>query len=614
MVRLEVRKLASIATDATASVATDAAALVHKLRDGLSVHATGGVSHHVTSWVVRHHLLSPNFLIMLILLCVVVVLLWCCTGCGRRRGHFGSLSWREECFVYGWLMKWLLGENDTFTINMIVHEVRGGALGAKVENKGDKSNKHMVVCVSAGDEKYYTAPSKKACWQEEISLRVPQGVKNIQVTISEASARKPAHKDLVGRVNVASLIRRLDSFSKQEQQDEEKGGAAPKLYEELVVMRNSKGVNACSLLLSMSRRPFLDKRTPLLKNVDTSKVSGPLAQRLVQAQAETMQRKKKRSPQGPGEPGSGQEAGLSGASAGEESHAGGRETLDSKDIAHSELQVLAGTLDGPVQKAGSWGFLEELYMRVYARESQSGTSSGDTKRRWFLGLWPLADMQKIRAGQGSEQTIPPQKEIPVLRITRVTADRAKNTYFTISFRRDDNTRKDMYLKRVDRDRDTWVEALQLFLVALRRQMSQSRGGRQAVEETHSEEAVTLSTAGSVRSSTSGLVKALSALRPVGSHEPEVAGDAADSSRSASWRLNQGMLLPSQRAPANSREPAAKGSTRRGAFPKTAAKEGATLKVNRQGSRPLRGPSDSGGASSGLDEFTSDQDEEEEDEE
>lgn len=331
-------------------------------------------------------------------------------GCRQLVKKLKKQDWRE-CCCCGHVGR-AFGEIPSFTLGVLVHRVHGFPLKAP-----------LVVRITAGSESEATSTSKTGVWNEEIRLNVKQGVQTIIVSICDPRER------ILAKAN-------LDvQFDLQKCWDEEKGIIHEK---HIQVLHHGKAKG--SVLLSFSRDSFMAESAPLLKNqgLDTNNISGPLANLLVESSKAV---KKSR---------------LLAESSKAKLSVEETEPQTAHAKSMQKLEVLAGAIQGPVMKTGSWGYKHEKYLKVFM--SKRGKHEA---LQWHMGLWD----DKLHV---EKEGLPPQKCVPMMRITAVYADSAKADHFVIRYATE-NERKELILKKVDRERDTWVEAIKLFIQELRKE-------------------------------------------------------------------------------------------------------------------------------------------------
>merc|ERR1719487_2932929 len=268
--------------------------------------------------------------------------------------------------------------------------------------------------IAAGDQKVQTSVSETGVWQEELVLTVLQGTRKLVISLLDEDEK------LVGKARLDVKKDLLDGFN------EESGGFLNESWLECL----HKGKVVGSILMSFSTTGVVADVAPRLKarGIDTTQMSGPLARMLAEAERRYEHRQHQSSDL---------QAGSS----------------------WDKMEILAGACKGPVEKTASWGFTQDRYLKVFAAQP----SKEKDKRRsaqWYLGLFE----SKAEASEGK-----PLKAMPMLRITAVYQDTSSDDFFVVRYMTETEERREIIMRKVDRERGTWVEALRLFIQELRKE-------------------------------------------------------------------------------------------------------------------------------------------------
>lgn len=345
--------------------------------------------------------------------------------CGCR--HFvkglrkGKCDWRSCCFL-GEIMQNLFGEVPTFTLGILVHNLQGFPL-----------KESMAVKFTAGNVKAQTTPRKSVSpmtFNEEVTLKVYQGTKVVSISIVDSNGKSHARGEIDVENDLCALW--------DDVPDVEQGGS---IKEQAIRLKSSRIKTPCKVILSFSKGGLIQESAQLLEQsglgLETDNMSGALGMLLLES-TKSEQNKHR------------------------------HDSEEEKPL--DKLEVLAGTVQGPIMKTGNWGRSHNMYMAFYKANAEGQIWSGKEKMKWYLGLWEKeSDMQKKAPDKAHM--------VPALRITTVDPDGAKDEYFAVRWANDVGDRNTLHLKRVDRERDTWVEAIKLFIEELRKKEKQKEDRR-----------------------------------------------------------------------------------------------------------------------------------------
>mmetsp|Transcript_10705 Transcript_10705/g.25489 ORF Transcript_10705/g.25489 Transcript_10705/m.25489 type:complete len:368 (+) Transcript_10705:58-1161(+) len=270
------------------------------------------------------------------------------------------------------------------------------------------------VKIKAGDAKAKTPVSKKGKWEESLTIRVAQGQSTLKVEFYEDRATR---SDLL----LGSTTLRI----KEDIMDE-------RFPKRRWLSLKLKGHQKAQVLVSFVDAGESSEATPLLEGVSLE--PGSMLSHRIQEEVERHR-----------------DALLS------------ARTDGSADTARSlaggdKLSVLAKVCSGPLQKTGFLGSSTEYYFKM---EQIPGG-------KWLWSWW-----KDKKACDRSEE---PKGSIPVLAITGIVPDE-RRSQFVIRYRMKKNDPREIILKRVDRERDAWVESIRLFI----RQYREERARQQDPE-------------------------------------------------------------------------------------------------------------------------------------
>eukprot|EP00746_Dinoflagellata_sp_MGD_P018038 gnl/MRDRNA2_/MRDRNA2_141755_c0_seq1.p1 gnl/MRDRNA2_/MRDRNA2_141755_c0~~gnl/MRDRNA2_/MRDRNA2_141755_c0_seq1.p1 ORF type:complete len:549 (-),score=103.09 gnl/MRDRNA2_/MRDRNA2_141755_c0_seq1:3-1649(-) len=155
----------------------------------------------------------------------------------------------------------------------------------------------------------------------------------------------------------------------------------------------------------------------------------------------------------------------------------------------SKLQFLSTTCRGPLSKHDHFARTSDYYFAVYqaGKDTAPKAYNGNSKAAivsWCLGWWKdEGDFKKEDRPVGC---------VSMLRVTNVYPVPDKPNVFCIRHVLKSREKEDMFLSRVDRSRDVWVESVHLFIEQLRQSRAEvaaepddeSRGGHSDAD-THS---------------------------------------------------------------------------------------------------------------------------------
>jgi hypothetical protein len=107
-----------------------------------------------------------------------------------------------------------------------------------------------------------------------------------------------------------------------------------------------------------------------------------------------------------------------------------------------DIQVLKESCRGPIERIVGLGKYEPVY---------AGVVGPPTSRHWIFGLW--SSKEAFDAGKN------PTTEVDLLKIEAVTPDPSRIHVFQITFMDQKRTKHQIQFRRIDRNRDVWVECL-----------------------------------------------------------------------------------------------------------------------------------------------------------
>lgn len=124
------------------------------------------------------------------------------------------------------------------------------------------------------------------------------------------------------------------------------------------------------------------------------------------------------------------------------------------------VQVFAKACEGYLRKANAWGNFDTKYFKSVRIKTG----------KWFLCWW---------ADKSQAEKKPPEKpegQIAIPAITQVMNHPQERHDFILRYKNRDGSVKDLFLQRVDLDRNIWVELLQAFVHELRSENVIKSGG------------------------------------------------------------------------------------------------------------------------------------------
>merc|ERR1719215_944552 len=135
----------------------------------------------------------------------------------------------------------------------------------------------------------------------------------------------------------------------------------------------------------------------------------------------------------------------------------------------SELDVLKDACAGPLEIFEGLGDTVQVYVAVI------GTP---ISRRWILGVWN--DQEDYIAKRQ------PRQEIDLMRIQSIQADPMRNHVFVVHCLDETRVQKSLTIRRVDRNRDVWVEILRLLVMKARETVSKIKASRSSNKDKYRE--------------------------------------------------------------------------------------------------------------------------------
>jgi len=127
----------------------------------------------------------------------------------------------------------------------------------------------------------------------------------------------------------------------------------------------------------------------------------------------------------------------------------------------SDLDLLAKGCCGPLDLFGTWGNRDTVYVGV--KGPQEGV------KRYFVGVWK----DKLEFDRGGKAS----PEIDLLKITSVQPDPGRTEVFVLNYLDSAKIKKRLIFRRIDRNRDVWVEMFQLLIKMMHDQKEQKKKNR-----------------------------------------------------------------------------------------------------------------------------------------
>lgn len=135
----------------------------------------------------------------------------------------------------------------------------------------------------------------------------------------------------------------------------------------------------------------------------------------------------------------------------------------------SELDVLKDACAGPLEIFEGLGDTVQVYVAVI------GTP---ISRRWILGVWNDQEDYNVKKQ--------PRQEIDLMRIQSIQADPMRNHVFVVHCLDETRVQKSLTFRRVDRNRDVWVEILRLLVMKARETVNKIKASRTSNKDKYRE--------------------------------------------------------------------------------------------------------------------------------
>merc|ERR1719420_1370696 len=130
------------------------------------------------------------------------------------------------------------------------------------------------------------------------------------------------------------------------------------------------------------------------------------------------------------------------------------------------VQVFAKACEGYLRKANAWGNFDTKYFKSVRIKTG----------KWFLCWW---------ADKAQAEKKPPEKpegQIAIPAITQVMNHPQERHDFILRYKNRDGSVKDLFLQRVDLDRNIWVELLSAFVQELRTEHAKGGSGSEPLAD------------------------------------------------------------------------------------------------------------------------------------
>jgi len=275
-----------------------------------------------------------------------------------------------------------------FRVTILVHEAMFTV------SKGKAST---FVRVTAGDERVETDENNKGVYQQALDLFVEQGTESIEIELLDSS------KNLFA---VLSLDPEKDILKAKE----------PCMEKIFNMKEKNKGVLNPRIKLTMQLELDADLEKSLFADFDTSQMSDK-TELMLRTQLNKIKD--------------------------EDADADG-------DGQTSSLELLVMACAGPLEKFGSWGAKELIYVAIRGPPES---------RKYSLSLY--ANEKDHANGKK------PFDQIEILKILSVQPDPDRPEVFIIHFVGKDKVKQRTTFQRTDRGRDVWVEMLVMLVNAIR---------------------------------------------------------------------------------------------------------------------------------------------------
>lgn len=391
----------------------------------------------ITEHVVSAATLEANkdlFTCMLKLAAIAVTMLAAlCTACGFHK-CFDQTKIRQYCGIGEFLRLIGYDKFEEFDLTVIVHGIQSS------------EQVRCFVRVAAGHEKActkeYMCKSGEAI-QETLNIKCAQGSSYVLFEMVE-KAKNTFSSDTVlasRKVQIEEVLHFVESGQK----------------EAVVMRRVASGKKRMSadpkVIINMVREMAGDgssdsDKDAALKGINMKGLSAETQVKLMQA-ANKRNKEERQADKG-----------------------SGSEDSDAQRAAPSEpidqLSILASTCEGPLQMAQNFGGHVRYHFAVWKdwRGSSKGPRPPGSKAcliAWSLGWWK----DKALYDLDDPEHHPPEGSIRMLKVCNVYAVASMPNELCIRYQKSTKERTEIFVSRVDRSRDAWVESLHLFIDQLR---------------------------------------------------------------------------------------------------------------------------------------------------
>mmetsp|Transcript_60694 Transcript_60694/g.130340 ORF Transcript_60694/g.130340 Transcript_60694/m.130340 type:complete len:360 (+) Transcript_60694:76-1155(+) len=314
----------------------------------------------------------------------------------------------RHCNCIKWCMRSTGADKfDDFELMVLVHEVMFTSKVAK---------RSIRVRITASSQSVMTDPSTNNIFQQPVAVFVEQGTEFILVELIEATGKKV----------LANL--KLDV-------EKDIMGDKKQIEQVLGMKQKSKDMLNPRIKLTLHSGSDMDAEKGLLSNL--SQNMSTETDLMLRQQIHKVNHQNHQEEQGQGSSGESQ-----------------REL--------SELELVAKACSGPLEKFGSWGSRESVYVSVRGPPDQ---------KRYVLGIFK--DQNSYEKGQ------PPKSEIDLLKVVSVQPDPGRAEVFILTYIDKDKTKQRLTCRRIDRARDVWVEMLQILIKLVRdeKDAAKAAGGK-----------------------------------------------------------------------------------------------------------------------------------------
>jgi hypothetical protein len=271
---------------------------------------------------------------------------------------------------------------------------------------------HTKVRVTAGDHVVSTDQSNRGVYQQIVQLLVEQGAKEVKLELMDADKSK------------VLAVKRLD------------------VMKDILDPKNRETEMVYSM--KQQSKVVLNPKIKITKILDSdgNMEQGLLAGINVSPEANIMLRQQIQKEKAEFSSGDENSAGVSGSDA-----------VGSMAQDMSQVDLLMKVCKGPLEKFGSWGRRSNVYI---------ATRGPPHQRKYTLGVW--------KSQADFEKNIAPDIEVDLMKILGVMPDPhpKRVDVFVINYVKD-NQKDRLTFRRIDRNRDVWVETFLVLIKTLREQ-------------------------------------------------------------------------------------------------------------------------------------------------